>query len=75
MENEDFVYEYDNIYEKLQDLYNETTEPELKVEIGGFIDILRENHGMKRDEIEEALEEDAEREAQFLNEQYERSRL
>lgn len=72
---QEFLDEYDNIHETLQNLMDDISNKELREEINGFISVLREDYQSQRDECEQYLEEEEEKELGFLNIQYERARL
>ena len=71
----DFIDEYENIKNTLDNLYDETENIGLKDEISGFIDQLYENYNGEKDYCEEKLEELAKRDYEMSQMAYNNDRL
>lgn len=72
---QDFIDEYDNIHETLQDLYDDTHNKQLKQEIFELISVLEEDYKEQREEAEQIVQEEAEKELEYMNWEFERSRV
>jgi len=71
----DFIDEYENIKNTLDNLYDETENIGLKDEISGFIDQLYENYNSEKDYCEEKLAELAKRDYEMSQMAYNNDRL
>ena len=72
---QNFIDEYENIVNKLEALYNDTTDEVLQEEINAMIENFRLNCETIKEEYEETLMQEKNREIQALNEEYDRERL
>ena len=74
-EKEIFLEEYDEIHEKMQDLYWNLTDKDLKLEVFELISVLEEDYRDRRDECEEAINKEWQDEIDSMNYQFEKDRI
>lgn len=72
---QDFLDDYDNMYETIYNLYWHANNKDLKKEMSDLLGILREDFGKQRDEAEEFLEKQYEEEMDYMNAQYEKDKF
>ena len=72
---QEFVDEYENISDTLQNLYDDINNKELKKEVFELLSVLEEDYKQQKEEDEEFLEKCEDEEIQYMNNEFERSRL
>ena len=72
---QNFIDEYDEIMNTLERLYKDTTDEVLQEEISAMIENFRLNCDTLKEEYEEKLMQEKNREIQALKEEYDRERL
>lgn len=72
---QNFIDEYEEIMNTLERLYSDTTDEVLQEEISTMIENFRLNCDTLKEEYEEKLMQEKNREIQALNEEYDRERL
>ena len=76
LENEqEFIEEYDNIRDTLEDLFDNIKNKDLKEEINGLLSEFEEDFKSEYEEQLQIAKDIEEEEQKALNEEYERSRL
>ena len=72
---QEFIEEYDNIKDKLEDLFDDIKNKDLKEEINGLLSEFEEDFKPKYEEQLQIAQDIEEEEQKALDEEYERSRL
>lgn len=72
---QEFVDEYENIKEKLEDLLDDTTNEDLKEELNGLISALEEDYGERNQNFIERINELEDEEEETLVREYYSMRL
>lgn len=72
---QEFIEEYDNIKDKLEDLFDDIKNKDLKEEINGLLSEFEEDFKPKYEEQLQIAQNIEEEEQKALDEEYERSRL
>ena len=72
---QEFIEEYDNIKDKLEDLFDDIKNKDLKAEINGLLSEFEEDFKPKYEEQLQIAQNIEEEEQKALDEEYERSRL
>ena len=72
---QEFIEEYDNIKETLEDLFDDIKNKDLKEEINGLLSEFEEDFKPEYEEQLQIAKDIEEEEQKALNEEYERSRL
>ena len=72
---QEFIEEYDNIKDTLEDLFDAIKNKDLKEEINGLLSEFEEDFKPKYEEQLQIAQNIEEEEQKALNEEYERSRL
>lgn len=72
---QEFIEEYDNIKDTLENLFDDIKNKDLKEEINGLLSEFEEDFKPEYEEQLQAAKDIEEEEQKALNEEYERSRL
>lgn len=72
---QEFIEEYDNIKDTLDDLFDNIKNKDLKEEINGLLSEFEEDFNLEYEEQLQIAKDIEEEERKALNEEYERSRL
>ena len=72
---QEFIEEYDNIKETLEDLFDDIKNKDLKEEINGLLNEFEEDFKPEYEEQLQIAKDIEEEEQKALNEEYERSKL
>lgn len=72
---QEFIEEYDNIKDTLEDLFDDIKNKDLKEEINGLLSEFEEDFNLEYEEQLQVAKDIEEEEQKTLNEEYERSRL
>ena len=72
---QEFIEEYDNIKDTLENLFDDIKNKDLKEEINGLLSEFEEDFKSEYEEQLQAAKDIEEEEQKALNEEYERSRL